>query len=79
MMARAIEAINSTKFKDLSPKVQDVESCIICFANFLPKDDVSQLNCNERHIFHKACLESWMKSDSTNNTLSCPICRSTMV
>lgn len=69
MMASALQSLQTKKFNDLSHKVKEVEECIICFVKFEPKDDIAQLSCNERHIFHKACLEQWVKSDTTNNTL----------
>lgn len=79
LMARALDSMKRQKFKDIQKEVKDVESCIICFAQFKPNDDVVQLSCNARHIYHKACLEQWVKSSHSDNTLQCPICRTNMV
>lgn len=75
-----MESVKRTKFKNLSAKVrQETKSCIICFENFNQADDVINLNCHERHIFHEKCIEQWMKSDTTSNTLQCPVCRKSVV
>ena len=41
---------------------------------FTENDEVSELKCDERHIFHTECIKMWMKSDAENN-LKCPICK----
>lgn len=47
------------------------EECIICWSQYEEQDDVTKLKCNEKHFFHTACIESWIKQG--NN--SCPMCR----
>ena len=46
--------------------------CSICCCEYEPDDMVARLKCNERHMFHKACLTAWIKQGKN----SCPICRS---
>ena len=43
---------------------------MICCGSFAPEDDVTELECDERHIFHTDCLRPWLEKQ-----LSCPICR----
>lgn len=55
----------------------DVEmSCSICLANFQDSDDVVQLRCNHRHIFHKECLRPWIETPSALQPVAvCPLCK----
>lgn len=43
------------------------DPCIICYED-MPTDSVCVLEC--RHSFHKECIKSWLKEQST-----CPTCR----
>jgi hypothetical protein len=36
------------------------------------EDQVSELNCDNRHMFHTLCLEMWLK---TNPESICPLCK----
>lgn len=47
------------------------EECIICWNQYNEQDNVTKLQCNDKHFFHTSCIESWIKSG--NN--SCPMCR----
>ena len=42
--------------------------CPICLEEFKPNEYKRTLNCN--HLFHKRCIDKWIK---VNNT--CPVCR----
>lgn len=44
------------------------DDCVICFEKFIDNDNIILLKCN--HIYHQACISSWIK---INNT--CPTCR----
>jgi len=44
--------------------------CCICMGNFNLDDSVKVLPCNDKHIFHKGCIEKWL----THNK-ACPTCR----
>ena len=45
--------------------------CVICTEPFKDTEDVVALRCNEQHVFHNHCIESWFK-----RATSCPTCRS---
>jgi len=45
--------------------------CAICMCDFEPGDKVTQLKCNEAHIFHTECIIGWIERG--HNT--CPLCR----
>ena len=45
-----------------------INNCIICFENFKENEMILKLNCF--HIFHKNCIENWLKNYSI-----CPICK----
>lgn len=44
------------------------DSCVICICEFEEQEEVKKLTCN--HIFHKSCIEEWLKNHST-----CPVCK----
>lgn len=48
----------------------DVEICVICQTNFEAEENVVQLTCDNKHIFHQQCLEGWALTK-----MECPICR----
>lgn len=43
--------------------------CYVCHENFNDDHDIAMLHCG--HIFHKKCMEEWMKIKK-----NCPTCRS---
>lgn len=43
------------------------DSCIICFNDYLPSDDIRVLQC--KHCYHVDCIDVWLKSKS-----HCPLC-----
>lgn len=49
------------------------ECCAICLELFDENSKVIQLNCDEGHIFHAACLEKWVVKRQ-----QCPLCRHTI-
>ena len=44
------------------------DDCIICLSDFKVGQDIISLPCF--HVFHKECIESWLKSK-----LWCPVCK----
>jgi hypothetical protein len=53
---------NSQKlFTDLKDQQKTQETCVICYEDFNPDSHISELNCDERHIFHTECLTHWMR------------------
>ena len=49
---------------------EEGKECIICFVPFEETDNVITLPCDTRHIFHDACIETWLRSNNT-----CPLCK----
>jgi hypothetical protein len=44
--------------------------------NFAPDDDVLQLKCDHRHIYHKECLTPWIEKPSIDRPVpQCPLCK----
>jgi RING/U-box domain-containing protein len=43
--------------------------CRVCLAGFKPESVVNRLPCG--HLFHRACLETWLDYDHA----TCPLCR----
>ena len=36
-------------------------TCSICFEHYLKDDEVLQLKCHNSHIFHKNCIQEWVR------------------
>lgn len=65
---RIQEAIEEKRYEMLGP---DRPSCCpICLNNYESNDVVAGSSKRCRHIFHKSCLERWLRNQS-----SCPYCR----
>ena len=45
------EALDNLKAEHLN--------CAICLEPFVKENDIIELNCNEGHVFHFGCLQSW--------------------
>lgn len=44
--------------------------CCICMNQFCISDQVKILPCNNKHVFHKTCIEKWLAHNK-----ACPSCR----
>jgi hypothetical protein len=63
-------------FNELVPKYRQIKigdklighQCSICQEDYKLKEYKRELSC--KHIFHKKCIDKWLK-----NNLSCPYCR----
>lgn len=66
-----VSSANIKKFKDLENK--SLNSCLICFEEYLAEDDVRMLECN--HYFHPDCVDRWLIGHSN----CCPYCRKDIV
>lgn len=64
------EEINKIPTKKYSSEY-NVDNCCICLGKYKIKDEVKQLLCSEKHIFHKKCIDRWLSEYGS----SCPICR----
>lgn len=58
-----------------------IEECSICRDTFgvLIKNSIYIPNCECNIYYHKECLDSWYEYNSTNNIISCPVCRITNI
>ena len=61
------------RFGSLAQSQKDTNKCMICMFEFEDEDNVSELQCDRRHIFHTECLQNWLKVDKR-----CPLCKSTI-
>lgn len=57
--------------KPKSMRAED-EICSICSHNYILKDYIARL-CTCNHIFHKKCIDEWIKNSDPGN-LRCPLC-----
>ena len=44
--------------------------CCICYGNYEQDDQIVQLPCDSRHIFHYECIDRWLQTRQV-----CPICK----
>lgn len=49
------------------------QECSVCLMEFKPSEEINRLSCG--HVFHKTCLEKWLKYWN----VTCPLCRNTMM
>ncbi|KVI10621.1 Zinc finger, RING/FYVE/PHD-type [Cynara cardunculus var. scolymus] len=49
------------------------QECSVCLTEFKPDAQINHLSCG--HVFHKSCLEKWLKYWN----ITCPLCRSHMM
>lgn len=47
-----------------------VKECVICLGLFEKDEELIGHKCNEKHLFHKGCMEKWGQV-----SMKCPICR----
>ena len=50
------------------------EKCAICLSDYEKGEDVRLLPCGGNHVFHKACVDDWLRINT-----SCPICRGSCI
>lgn len=49
-------------YGDLTDKSKYQTECCICTEDFKDIDNVSELTCDSRHVFHTVCLAEWMNT-----------------
>ncbi|KAF5771849.1 putative transcription factor C2H2 family [Helianthus annuus] len=49
------------------------QECSVCLVEFNPDAEINRLSCG--HVFHKSCLEKWLKLWN----VTCPLCRNQMM
>ncbi|PKU82278.1 putative E3 ubiquitin-protein ligase RHA2B [Dendrobium catenatum] len=50
------------------------EECVICLCKIRRGRETDALRC--RHVFHKQCLDGWVKKSKGKN---CPLCRDSLI
>lgn len=58
----------------VTTKVTESDTCTVCFGRFEPSDDVIQIPCQQKHVFHLKCATSWMEKSE-----QCPLCKTNIV
>lgn len=67
-----LRTIPRTQFsEELFGALNEENECIICMTPYSSTDTITKLNCNERHYYHTACIENWIRQGSNQ----CPMCR----
>ena len=64
-----MEKVEKKSFKDYVNKA-DIETCVICQMDFKDDEEIAELNCNDKHIFHSECIKEWL-----THQMICPTCR----
>ena len=62
------------RVKMMKEKYSCTQECAICRDNIIKTSDSTGLPCNTLHIFHKKCIDTWLKKART-----CPICREDVI
>ena len=61
----------SEAYKVIPQENIKIDQCMICLDNLdSPDKQIACLKCDSRHVFHKSCIDEWLKQNST-----CPTCR----
>ncbi|XP_071701233.1 probable E3 ubiquitin-protein ligase XERICO [Rutidosis leptorrhynchoides] len=68
------------EFRSQTPSVRYIslcrsikQECSVCLMEFKPDAEINHLSCG--HVFHKTCLEKWLKCWN----VTCPLCRNHMM
>ncbi len=54
-----LNSLSRVSFSALNMREPD-EECIICYEKYTDDDSVIKLDCNDKHIFHSKCIETWI-------------------
>lgn len=76
-LTMAMENQSLTSFRDITEERENCHdmSCVVCLTSFKNRDQVWKLsNCS--HVFHKQCLERWLRYDAR---MTCPLCRTSLI
>ncbi|XP_052206757.1 probable E3 ubiquitin-protein ligase XERICO [Diospyros lotus] len=66
--------IPGIRFKSICKGQQPIEQdCSVCLTEFKPDAEINHLSCG--HLFHKTCLEKWLRYWN----FTCPLCRTRIV
>ena len=70
---KAISNLSAGNFANVASAFKNDDEqyeCVICTSPFADEENVTELKCHAKHIFHAECLKPWLE-----NKMSCPICR----
>ncbi len=70
----ALKGLKKKSFSKVRKEHRTMDQCAICLGDYTEKDKVAELNCDQRHYFHAACLEDWLKRKP-----ECPLCKKPVV
>lgn len=59
----------AVRYDSLCISNHPTQECPVCLADFNHDVEINRLSCG--HVFHKLCLERWLK----NWNVTCPLCR----
>lgn len=63
----------SVRYDSLCCSNRPKQECSVCLTEFKPDAEINHLSCG--HVFHKLCLEKWLKYWN----VTCPLCRNCMM
>lgn len=66
---RNLEHLGFTSSDD-SEEVRLVRTCSICLTQFEDGQEVMEMPCDKRHLFHSDCVGQWLRTSQ-----NCPLCR----
>ncbi|KAK9074112.1 hypothetical protein SSX86_006709 [Deinandra increscens subsp. villosa] len=61
----------SVLYDSLCPRTK--QECSVCLVEFKADAEINRLSCG--HVFHKSCVEKWLKLWN----VTCPLCRNQMM
>ena len=64
-----IKRLAKTKFEGGDPEAGGVECCV-CLSEFERNEEVVELPCSDKHVFHMGCVKGWLEQNN-----SCPLCK----
>jgi hypothetical protein len=70
----ALKGLKKKSFSKVRKEHRTMDQCAICLGDYTEKDEVAELKCDQRHYFHAACLEDWLKRKP-----ECPLCKKPVV
>ena len=72
MLKKELRQLSEQKYhKGLHENEDDDEPiCVVCQLEFEEGESVRQLPCEGKHVFHKECIDVWLRRNDT-----CPLCK----
>lgn len=56
-------------FERLTAEQKDTP-CAICYDEYKENDQIRELQCRGKHLYHQLCISSWLDRNAV-----CPLCR----